>query len=757
MADIFISYAREDRDRIEKLAAALEGEGFAIWWDDRLQTGASFAKETETILKNAKAVVVAWSAASVNSSWVADEATVGRENGILFPIALDAVEPPIGFRQYQVTNLADWRGDRNARAFQLLISSLKEKIRGATGQAPQTAPSTPAAASVAPKMNFSANPQMIVAAVVFALIAGAAIYFTTRGARAPGENGVEAIAATAPEQRKQTEAPFVAVLPFKFSGSDDGGFLAAGLHDDLLTRLSKLDAFKVISRTSMLEYANTTKNMRQIGEELGAEYILEGGVQAHGERVRINAQLINAPLDEHVWAETFDRELTAKDLFDIQAELAVAIADQMKTALSPKDRAVIDDVPTQNTEAYNAYLRGLKFDEEGGPDGLKWEQSMAAFEEAVRLDPDFGLAWAWIAFLQTRRVYGAYGSGLNIEEDKNKALDAIAKARALAPDLLEAELAWIAYVYRGLGDYEKALDLTRALESRYPSSAQLPQMKSFLLRRLGRFSDAYAAALEADRLSPRNLRIMTGLIDMALSAGNCAAAAEHVRFGLEAWPKDQSIALAAANYEMGCTGDLDRADKLNRTIETNDFDALEQARRIAQMRHDFPRYLEVSKLRSSGGWPLNEAFRLLNESYALSLLGQTEDFNEAMTKMDAEIETASKREEIYKSPSYAQLYAWRCALNGDAPETLRWLKEWEKRFSNSEVANDRWFVANNHFYDALTLATTGLNKEAIAELRTMLEEPGGFSFIYVDPWPQFDGLRNDPGYAELRERFGPKS
>lgn len=130
--------------------------------------------------------------------------------------------------------------------------------------------------------------------------------------------------------------PIIAVLPFKAAGSDDGGFLAGGLHDDLLTRLAKLGGFRVISRTSMMEYADATISMPEIGRELGADYILEGGVQAREERVRINAQLIDAPRDSHIWAEVYDRKLTAADLFDVQAELAIAIAAAIKTKLSPE-------------------------------------------------------------------------------------------------------------------------------------------------------------------------------------------------------------------------------------------------------------------------------------------------------------------------------------------------------------------------------------------------------------------------------------
>ena len=134
--------------------------------------------------------------------------------------------------------------------------------------------------------------------------------------------------------------PVVAVLPLQALSTEDAGkFLAAGLHDDLLTRLSRLQAFRVISRTSVMEYADTRKNIREIGAELGAGYILEGGLQAIGGNVRINAQLIDASTDEHLWAETYDRALTTANLFEVQGDIAGAIADAMHAALSPQEVA----------------------------------------------------------------------------------------------------------------------------------------------------------------------------------------------------------------------------------------------------------------------------------------------------------------------------------------------------------------------------------------------------------------------------------
>ena len=156
--------------------------------------------------------------------------------------------------------------------------------------------------------------------------------------------------------------PVVAVLPLQALSTDDEGiFLASGLHDDLLTRLARLHAFKVISRTSVMEYANTTMNLRDIGAELGANFILEGGLQAIGGNVRINAQLIDAASDEHLWADTYNRELTTANLFDVQAEIAGAIANAMHATLSPKEIEQLGGVPTENLKAYEAHLRGREF------------------------------------------------------------------------------------------------------------------------------------------------------------------------------------------------------------------------------------------------------------------------------------------------------------------------------------------------------------------------------------------------------------
>jgi TolB-like protein len=186
--------------------------------------------------------------------------------------------------------------------------------------------------------------------------------------------------------------PMVAVLPFAATSMDgESDFFATGVHDDLLTRLAQLQSIRVISRTSVLEYRGTTKNMRQIGAELGADVILEGGVQAAGDRLRINAQLIDARTDEHLWAETYDRSLSMANIFDIQAEIARSIASALNAALTDDDSQQLQSIPTQNMAAYRAFRRAMGVWDASGPSAPAYRE---ALQEAVRLDPEYARAWA---------------------------------------------------------------------------------------------------------------------------------------------------------------------------------------------------------------------------------------------------------------------------------------------------------------------------------------------------------------------------
>ena len=546
--------------------------------------------------------------------------------------------------------------------------------------------------------------------------------------------------------------PVVAVLPFKSTGSDDGGFLASGLHDDLLTRLAKLNAFSVLSRTSMMEYADTTKNMRQIGEELGAGYILEGGVQSRGDRVRINAQLIDAPADEHLWAEIYNRELTAANLFDIQAELAVAIANELQATLSPADREIVEDVPTLNTNAYNAYLRGLQLWETRGYVGTRDRDVVEAFEEAVRLDPEFALAWARLSTALVRVAAGS--SDPDIPE---AALAALAKARALQPGLQETELAWAEYLYRVMFEYEQALEALETLGERAAGNVAAISLRAWLNRRLGRYEEAYSAMQQASRLEPRNASTFMFLAGYAILLNDCESAQRHSEMALSLAPDSPDVRTQVAEYELECTGNARRASDLLWEVEFKVWDTYNAAWVAALHERDFERALSLAEIVLPVAPLLDPVFRQLRRAETFRYLGQDEAA--ARSALDAAgemLEAAMQDEDLLAGQLYAATKMWYHAFQGDAEAVTYWIGEHKMRFRD-EFKGDLVQESHLHLYYAQSLAGADLHDEAVTELRTMLEAPGGHRFPYVDSFPGFDTLDNHPGYIKLRERFGDTS
>jgi len=291
--------------------------------------------------------------------------------------------------------------------------------------------------------------------------------------------------------------PTVAVLPFDALGSDSGQALADGLQDDILTQLTKIGALQVISRSSVLEYRHTSKPIRQVGRELGARALLEGQVQRIGQRLRVNVQLIDAGRDRQLWANTYDRDLTAQDIFTIQDSIAQNVAEALRVQLTPVEAAAIAEAPTSNLEALDYYHRGRElWTERGsaGPDTL----APRAFERAVALDPRFAAAWAGLADARSWQIrqYTAY--------DTTGARQALDHAAALAPDAPESQLAQGYYAYYAKGDFGDALEHFRAVERARPSDAEAVAAVGYILRRQGKMDDALAYERRVMTLDPRD-------------------------------------------------------------------------------------------------------------------------------------------------------------------------------------------------------------------------------------------------------------
>src|SRR4029079_4127803 len=298
----------------------------------------------------------------------------------------------------------------------------------------------------------------------------------------------------------------IAVLPFENLSSDkENAYFAEGIQDEILTRLSKIADLKVISSTSTQHYKSTPENLREIAKQLGVAHILEGSVQKSSDTVRVNVQLIKAASDSHLWSDTFDRKLT--DILSVETEVAKTIADQLRAKLTGDEQQVIAAKPTSNPQAYDSYLRGLAY-------SLKTaftpENSLAAqkyVKEAVRLDPNFALAWALLAYVDASGyLTQSLQPTVALREEAREAAET---ALRLQPNLGEGLLAMGFYHYACLKDYDTALKYLEQAQRVLPQSSRVLQGFAFVARRRGNWDKRQAYAPQAEKVDPRNVNLLS--------------------------------------------------------------------------------------------------------------------------------------------------------------------------------------------------------------------------------------------------------
>ena len=359
-----------------------------------------------------------------------------------------------------------------------------------------------------------------------------------RSADAEAASGSAAAAAGA----EATDLRSVAVLPFATRSADaEDEYFSEGMHDDVLTQLSKIDSLTVISRTSVMQYAGTTKPIPEIAAELGVATILEGGIQRAGDRVRINVQLIEASTDKHLWAETYDEELTAANVFAIQSDLAKEIARALEATLSPEVEARIEARPTENTEALELYSRARYLILSAG--GMSQdEQARELLEQAVELDPGYARAWAALGTLYL--TLKAQGS-IPVIEGQRLADEAISRALELEPDLAAGYSARSLYLTDQLR-YEEAEEAAlRALDLN-PGSSEEHRRYARLLLQLDRHDESVEQARRAVELDPLSIQSRASLGDAMWWAGDWQGTVDESLKLIEMAPN-----LAYAYYNLG--------------------------------------------------------------------------------------------------------------------------------------------------------------------------------------------------------------
>jgi TolB-like protein/uncharacterized protein HemY len=363
-------------------------------------------------------------------------------------------------------------------------------------------------------------------------------------------------------------AKSIAVLPFENLSSDqENAYFAEGIQDEILTRLSKIAALKVISRTSTQKYKSAPDNLREVGQQLGVANLLEGSVQKAGNAVHINVQLIKAATDDHLWAESYDR--TIDDIFGVEKEVAQNIAIALKAKLSGAEEHILAQKPTDNPAAYEAYLRGKALIWEGNEAAVR--AAIQSYEEAVRLDPQFALAWAG---LSSARSIGFYYMEPT-PTARAAAEQSLAKAEALQPELPEVQLARANFGYFILGDDKGVRDVLEQLHLIWPNNADALQLLAFTYQRLGQWQKAIDAFDQVIVLNPRNLQVRKFAAYTRCDVRDWPSAQRVVDEALKIWPTDVNL-LAIKAQIFQANGQLDQAqsivDKL--TPDRLDYDAV---------------------------------------------------------------------------------------------------------------------------------------------------------------------------------------
>ncbi len=581
--------------------------------------------------------------------------------------------------------------------------------------------------------------EVAIALLVLAAIVAAFVFFTRRPTRS----------AMAIVEKS------IAVLPFANLSEDKANaYFADGIQDEILTRLAKIADLKVISRTSTQHYKSAPENLPEIGKQLGVAHIVEGSVQKSGEAVRVNVQLIKAADDSHLWADTFDRKLT--DIFSVESEVAKAIADQLRAKLTGQEEQVIAAKPTDNVEAYDAYLRGLAYNLKAGTTPANALGAQKYLKEAVQLDPKFALSWALLSYVDaTGYIIQSLQPTLALREEARQAAET---ALTLQPNLGEAILAKGHYHYACLKDYDTAVRYFEQASQLLPNASQIPELLAYVARRRGQWDQSEAYFNQAERLDPRNVNL---LLQHAISysiLGRFPEALRKLDQVLIITPDDvDTLVLKAAIAQA--EGDLPRASALLAPLHPNadDAPAVEaQAYEAILERH--PAQI-ISRLKEILAKP-DPALGYFNGElrfwlgWAQEVAGDHAAAQESWRQARSELEPFLK-EQLENLALIGDLALINMGL-GDKAAALALA---ERMIALVPMEKDALFGPNAIEILARVTAQMGESDRSISALQKLFSIPHDSPIVANAPLtpallrldPMFDPLRNDPRFQKLCE------
>jgi TolB-like protein/Tfp pilus assembly protein PilF len=768
---VFLSYAREDTDAARRIADALRGFGVEVWFDqNELRGGDTWDQKIRGQIKTCALFMPIVSRQTEGRSegyfrreWkIAMDRTqdMGSNRAFIVPVVIDdtkeaGADVPEEFMRVQWTRLA---GGVPTPEFVAQTKRLLEPSRRTVGA---IAGPAPAHASAPASAGPSKSPLLAVAAVAVIAI-GAAVFFALRPVakeKAPAAEPAKVAAETkspaaptaTPVTPKAVADKSIAILPFtNMSEEKDSAFFADGVHEDILTNLALVNELKVVSRTTVTQYRDTKKSMKQIGEELGVAYILEGSVRRAGNKVRVTGQLINARTDEHVWAKSYDKDLT--DIFAIQSALAQEIASALSAAISPQAQKFIESRPTENPVAYDAFLQGRAIRNtmrSGLPAPLK--RTEGYFQAAVEQDPKFAAAWGELAVVHALHIFWELDT---TPERMARGDAAIARAAQLAPDSPGVVAQIGTYAYYAHRDYAKATAQYERLAKLKPNDATVYSSLGLIQRRQGRWAESLVNSRRAAELDPGNVGYSRNLLASLESVRRWPEAqAEHRRLITLVDDKLTEEMRLAIRYQWASNSfkEMDAWVARLTAEQRNAPRVISMLRGIADRRGDYAEAIRLDRLQPYfDGDGTEHYLQALIAAVIYAAVGDADGARQRLGDFPDQV-----RARLVREPNNTRV---RCdlglmeALLGHNAEAVRLVREGAEMLPESRDAVD----GVNFSLSALLRvhAWTGDKEAAFAELSHMLRVPNQSSCansLRTNPWlvrlhddPRWEKLLNDP-------------
>ena len=544
----------------------------------------------------------------------------------------------------------------------------------------------------------------------------------------------------------------IAVLPFEnFSDDKENAYFADGIQDDILTNLSKIGDLKVISRTSVMPYRGKEKNVREIAQALGVSAVLEGSVRKDKNRVRVNVQLINALNDEHIWSDVYDRDLT--DVFAIQTDLAKKIAEELHAKLSPTEKEQMTRKPTENGEAYLAFVQAHNFHREV-EDFSKLKQAEQLYERALQLDPNFALAAASYSRLESW-IYHSYDP---TAERGNKSRLLANRALQLQPDLPEAHLALGFAIYYVEKDFNRALGELALAQKGLPNDSEVYLAIGAIQRRQGKWDESNANLEKAVSLSPNETWPMQNLVLNYQMLRRFDDANKLIDRALKLAPDSFSLWSIKAQLEISEKGTFEVAERGAQVLSTralSDSDRIHIIGALAQARFLQRRFAEALELVNS----VKDGAIAADPDALMSKYGLIGIAKKCLG------DAAGAREALLKTKELAQ--KWVDAAPNEPKrheplaEVLAWLGEKETAIAEAKRATELAPESVDAFDGpvctqrlAEVYATVGEREKAIETLDGLLTRPTQVTVANVKINPVWDPLREDQRFVAMLKKHG---